>query len=186
MFHRRLGFVPCIQSLRESGDKRIQTYPGNVLHHVIVKAVLFANPENLDDVGVVQVGGNAGLPFKSLELLLIQQHLSRQHFDRHPAPQGLLLSFENHAHSPTPNFTDEPEITQTFQSHRPERYPPVAGLGLPRLEPFCHRYGRKQFPDFFRQVGVPPSVFLKVRMLPLPQPLHVLSGQQFQGVAFCA
>src|SRR5262249_1623539 len=56
----------------------VQAQSRDELHDVVVQAVLLADAEHRDDVGVVQPGGRPGLTLKPLLLAVVQQELVRQ------------------------------------------------------------------------------------------------------------
>ena len=149
-----------------------------------MKTILLADTEYFDDVRVVKIGSNLGFALKSFQMLLVEERLPGQHFDRHAALQGFLLRLENHAHAATSDFADDSEIAQPRQLRRAQRGTSAAGLFLPRLQALSHGNGRKQLADFLRQFRVLLRIFLYGWTLALPQPLHKFSSQQFQRIAF--
>ena len=90
----------------------VQTDASNQRHHVIVQTILFADPENRHDVGVVQTGRRLCLALESSQVRVEHQGVLRQHFHRDPAPQRLLLGLQYDAHAPTADLSDNPEIAQ--------------------------------------------------------------------------
>ena len=67
---------PCSR-LPELDDDRIKTLARDVLHHVEVNALVFADAVDWHDVGVVQPGGGLGLALETQNIFRRDQSASR-------------------------------------------------------------------------------------------------------------
>ena len=70
---RRSGTGPAGMNAFELVEDLIKAQARDELHDVVVQAVLFADAEDRDDVGVVQPGGRPGLALEALLLAAVDQ-----------------------------------------------------------------------------------------------------------------
>ncbi len=102
-------------------DDGIEPEPRDELHGVVVEAVLLADAEDGDDVGVVQLGGCACLALEPFYLRRIGDRVSGEHFERDTPAEGLLLGFVDHAHAAAAGLAEDPEVAQRAPTSHRER-----------------------------------------------------------------
>ena len=170
--------------LPELGQNVVQPDALDVLHYVVVIAVVMSHTEDRHDVGVVQPGGRLGLALESLQLLRFEEQLPGQHLDRHPAAQRLLLGLVDDPHPAPADLANDAKIAQPFDPGRAERSGAVGVLLLADLELLHGRNRRKQLADLLRPLRVFRQVLVDRRVLAAPAPLDELGGQKLHGIAF--
>ena len=90
----------------------------DVAHGEEQRAVLFSRVEDRDDVRVVERGGNARLAQEALAEAAVIGKVGGDHLERHLAPEALLLSAVDRAHS---SSADEP-LDQVAREHAPDHF----------------------------------------------------------------
>jgi hypothetical protein len=79
--HTQLHRIPVGKLLQT--DHLRKALPVDILHGVVVDAALATDEIDVNNVGVVQVGGGLHLPFEPLELLGIKHPGKGQHLESH-------------------------------------------------------------------------------------------------------
>ena len=152
----------------------VEPLPGDELHGVEQHAVMIAEIEDGDDIGVVQPGGGARLVAEATAVLLIVAELRVQDLERHAGRQRLALGLVHDPHAAPADEPDDPIIAEAI------RYP---GVGCPRsagearrvepsgrsLEGFHLDQGGEELADLVRQVGMLHGVFGEARVPTAPQ-----------------
>ena len=78
-------------------------------------AVVTADAEDRDDVGVVQPRRGAGLSLKTQDLIGVGQRRVRQDLEGNPPAQRLLLGLVDDAHAAAADFAEDAVVAQTLQ-----------------------------------------------------------------------
>src|SRR5262245_7474091 len=81
-------------------------------------AALATDEVDVDDVGVVQMGGGLHLAPEPLELLGIERPGKGQHLQGNAPAEGDLLPLEDNAHTAPADFSNEPEVSEVTQKFR--------------------------------------------------------------------
>ena len=68
----RCGFA---DSSRQFRNQPFEAHPFDKRHHIVVEPLLIPHAKDLDDVGMVQVGGDPRLPLKAFQVLIVEEHL---------------------------------------------------------------------------------------------------------------
>src|SRR5262249_39272867 len=89
----------------------VQSQARDELHDVVVQAVLRADAEDRDDVGVVQAGGRLRLPLEPLALAVVKEEL-RQHLQGDVPAQGDLLGLIDDAHAAPADLAQDAVVAQ--------------------------------------------------------------------------
>ena len=97
----------------------VQRQSADELHDVEVGALMLADPEDRDDVGVVQPRGGLGLALEPDEELGVEQPVVAQHLQRHAAAQRLLLGLVDDPHPAAADLAEQTEVAQPFAAPRP-------------------------------------------------------------------
>ena len=88
------------------------------LHRVVVQAVVVANAENRDDVGVMQPGSGFCFLFEAGDALGVEQRRAGEDFEGDVTAQGFLGGFEDHTHSAAADFADDFKVSEPFNLER--------------------------------------------------------------------
>ena len=87
----------------------VQAQAVDKLHHVVMLPALVADSEYGHDVRVMEAARRLGLAIEPFHLFLVVQDADRQHLERDPAAQYLLLGFVHHPHSTPADLANDPE-----------------------------------------------------------------------------
>src|SRR5262249_2044194 len=82
------------------------------LHGVVVDAAFAADGEDGDDVGVVQLGGGAGLVLEALQLAGVEGGGEGQHLEGDAPAQRQLHGLVDHAHATAADLAHQRVIAQ--------------------------------------------------------------------------
>ena len=106
----------------------IQPQALDELHDVIRQAILLADAEDGDDIGVVQPGRRSRLALEPPLGPVVQQHAFGQHLERDVTPQRDLLGLVDNAHAALADFAEDAKITELLQGRgrRRRRAPSAA------------------------------------------------------------
>ena len=103
----RIAAAPCapgdsceLPALGQDGGDRAAP---QVLHDEVDDPAGAADPEDRDDVGMLQLGGGACLPLKPLDELRVEGQRERQHLDRHLALEMAIAGPIHHGHAAPPS-----------------------------------------------------------------------------------
>ena len=145
---------------------------------------MLADAEDRHDVGVVQLGGSLCFALEALQLLGVVQGLARQHLDRDPPPQGLLLRLVDDAHATATDLPQQDVVAQPLVEAGAQQALARRGAALLVLLELLHRQdGWEQIVNLRGQLGVLLGVLRRRGVLPLTVPFHELRGQHLDGVA---
>jgi hypothetical protein len=91
--HRRLARALCLGGAEATqfGEDAVEGLAVDVLHDVVMSAVVLAHGEDRHDVAVVQPRRRLGLALEAFDVAGVAQRSRRQHLQRHAPAQGLLL-----------------------------------------------------------------------------------------------
>ena len=155
----------------------IQPQALDELHDVIRHAVLLADAEDRDDVGVVQLGGGLRLALEPPLGLGVEQHVLGQHLERDVTAQRHLLGLVDDAHAPLADLAEDAKIAELPQrgSRRCRRL--LGGLLMIVLDLLDLDHGREQLADVVGQLGMAVDVLLETRPFAGPIARGELVGQ---------
>ena len=77
------------------------------LHGVVMNALVFADTEDRDDVGMVKLRRCTRLTPEAFQVRRVQQAIEGQHFQRHMPTQRLLHCFVHHPHAAAPDLAQD-------------------------------------------------------------------------------
>ena len=112
-------------------DRGLQRLAVDVLHRVVVDAVLLADGEDRHDVRMVQLGGRLGFVAEAGDLPLVEHRGERQDLERHAAVERNLLGLVDDAHAAAADLADDLVVADLLggglarplpleRSHRPQ------------------------------------------------------------------
>ena len=94
------GIVEYLRNAQgPTGDQLVKAFAVHELHDDIERAVLIAPVEDLDNIGMIQLGDDLRLSLKPLNQLLVPGQRGRQHLNRHLAVQRGLHAAVDHRHA---------------------------------------------------------------------------------------
>jgi hypothetical protein len=82
------------------------------LHHVVWSAVVFAEPVDRNNIGVVKLGSRPRLPFEPFFFHWIAKNRARKQFERDPSTERDLLRFIDDTHPAAANHSQQAKIAQ--------------------------------------------------------------------------
>ena len=142
---------------------------------------MLAEPEDRDDIGVVQSRRRPRLALEALKLLGVANQLPRQDLEGDMTAQRDLLGLVDNPHPAVPDLADDPEVAQLLEPGCRDRR---AVLGDPRHQRLVangdvlhHGHRRKHFADFPLELGMKVDVLLEPGTLPQAIPLQKLLGE---------
>jgi hypothetical protein len=106
------------------------------LHDVVVQAVLLADAEHRDDVGVVQPRRRPRLALEPPQVPGVEQGVGGQHLDGDVPAQGQLLRLVDDPHAAPAHLPEDLVVPQLPQRRRGGVRPPVTQRVVPGLGPF--------------------------------------------------
>src|SRR5262249_42787861 len=99
--------VPSIAQPPYFFQNDIQALALNELHGVIMNALLFADAEDRNNVGVVELRGCTGLAAETSGMGRIQQRMEGKHLESDVPAQRFLDGFVDDPHAATPDFAED-------------------------------------------------------------------------------
>ena len=137
-------------------DDAVETLPGDVPHRVVEHAVVLAVVEDADDVGVVELGRDAGLDVEPAEVGVTAPEVRVHDLEGDRGPERLALGLVDHPHAAA---TDESEDLVVAHPRRgrvggPGRGRPRVDVPRDRLQPLDLDEGREQLTDVVGQLRV--------------------------------
>ncbi len=90
----------------------MQPIPADQLHHVVGDAVLLADTEHRDDVGVVQLRGSLCFADEPLAPRIVELRVRGEHLERDRPAERFLHRLEHHSHPTAAEFADDAEIAE--------------------------------------------------------------------------
>ena len=85
---------------------------GDVLHRVMVDALMLAHPVDRHDIAVVQSHRRAGLEAKALDLNRVDAAMKREDLQGNAPAERFLDGLVDHAHAAVADLAEEPILTQ--------------------------------------------------------------------------
>ena len=159
----RAGLGSAVLQLLQLFQHVIQPQALDELHDVIRHAVLLADAEDRDDVGVVQLGSGFRLALEPPLGLGVQQHVLGQHLERHVAPQRHLLGLVDDAHAPLADLAEDAEIAELPQARSGGCRRLLGGFLVIFLDLLDLDHGGEQLADVLGQLGMAVDVLLETR-----------------------
>ena len=139
----------------------------DVLHRVVIDALLLPDGEHGHDVRVMQLGGRLGFVAEAGDLPLIEHRGERQNFQRHLAIERLLVCFVDDAHAAAADLADDPILADLPRGWR------CCSLGPPdspvQVAIACRGWHRSAAAGF-RDTEATRRPNLDVRPIALPRP----------------
>ena len=126
--------------LMQRFDDQVETLAWNVLHCVVVRAVVRSETKDRHDMAVLQPSGSLRLAAKSFQMRRIEQAGQGKHLQATCRSERLLHGLVDDSHPATPNFANDHEIADL--SRQPVRRScPVGCSGVMRSGggTFCSR-----------------------------------------------
>ena len=154
---RRLGGFDAAQPL-DLAKHGVQALALDVLHGVVVHAVVLADAEDRHDVGVVEHGRGAGLALEPLELARVAQAVLRQDLERHVPAQALLHRLVDDAHAAAGDLPQDAVVAQPLGAIGAElpaaAETPRSAWSAPLPNCFDRDQGREQLADLVGELGI--------------------------------
>ena len=142
-------------------DHRIERGPLDELHDVIRNAIVLAEPEDRDDVGMVQPRRGLRLTLKPHPLRGVAQHPLGEDLEGHGPAQGDLHGLVDDPHAPAADLPDDSEITESGVGRRARIREGLHGI----QGPFQPGHRREDLADLVGQVRIAAHELLDVRPL---------------------
>ena len=160
----------------------------DVLHGVVVHAVLLAKVEDGHDVRVVQPGGRARLSAEQGEVRRVGPEPRVQDLQRHARAQRLALRLVHLAHPAGPDGAHDAVVGQPFgeraaHGRRGAGERGTTGHGIAQLGQLHLDEGREQVADLVGQLGMTRDVLFDAWTLAAAEPLQERVGQLLDRLA---
>ena len=171
----------------EFGDDLVEPLAADELHGVEVRAVVLADAEDRDDVGVVQPGGGPRLHGETLQLRRASHLLPGQDLQGDVPAERLLDRLVDDAHAAPADLAEDRVVAQPPRVATEVGDPPGAlgdGLAAVDGEVLLELDQRRQdLADLLGDLGVSGRVVVDARPLAAPEALEERLGHQVDRVA---